>query len=72
MKQLIYPIELKVVFNEDSPEPVLAISVHYGREAEGVGDNRGLEVTLSSQRISDLQDIIITEVMPQINIEEGL
>ena len=69
MKQIKFPCELKVDFDEAGE---ITVSAHYGIGSEGVEGRRGIELTLSATEQTLVKNFAKNVVLPKIKEHEGI
>jgi len=71
-KILENPMELKVEFEYDGKDVSIGLTAHYGRDADGVSDRKGIPIILTATQETLIKNFTKTVVIPQIKAAEGL
>ena len=72
MKQIIFPCELKVDFEEVEGEIKITVSAHYGIGSEGIETRRGTNLDLSAEELTLIKNFTKNIVLPKIKEKEEI
>lgn len=72
-KELQNQYEFKVIFDTLNGTLPVETEIHYGVGCE-YGDLRrkGMPIELSPQKVHELEELLIEETIPQVNLNEGI